>query len=410
MELRAEVISIGDEMTSGVRVDTNTAWISKRLGEIGIRVAFHSTVGDDLQDNVDVFRIATNRADIIVCTGGLGPTADDLTRHAISKMAAVELVKDDSVLDHIKQMYTRRGRDMPVNNEIQAWFPVGAGVIDNPEGTAPGIDFSGSNSQGNDYRIFALPGVPVEMKQMWEATVEPELKKSFGLDSVIAHHTVHCFGSGESQIETMLPDLIKRGRDPSVGITASAATISLRVSTRGETLEQCQEKMKPTIASIHDSLGELVFGENGQQLEDVVVEALQSKGLSISIVDFGTGGAVAELIKKLDGDGKVLLHSEVASAEAMGDPSDDEEAIGEALRKVSENVREKSGADLGLAISEIDRDEDRVSRGKSHHREAICGTGSTTTGVFRFGGHSGWREVRAVKEILNFIRLHLMSV
>ena len=99
MELRAEVISIGDEITSGVRVDTNTAWISKRLGDIGIRVAFHATVGDDLQDNVEVFRIAAQRADVIVCTGGLGPTADDLTRHAISKMAAVELVKDESVLD-----------------------------------------------------------------------------------------------------------------------------------------------------------------------------------------------------------------------------------------------------------------------------------------------------------------------
>ena len=216
-------------------------------------------------------------------------------------------------------MYTRRGRDMPLNNEIQAWFPEGTNVIDNPEGTAPGIDFQGSNSQGNKYRIFALPGVPVEMKQMWEATVEPELKQSFGLDSIIAHHTIHCFGSGESQVETMLPDLVERGRDPSVGITASAATISLRISTSGETVEQCQEKMKPTIASIHESLGDLVFGENGQQLEDVVVESLRSKNVTIAIVDFGLGGAVAELIKKLDADGKFLIHSEVASADGLGD-------------------------------------------------------------------------------------------
>ena len=409
MELRAEVISIGDEITSGVRVDTNTAWISKRLGEIGIRVAFHATVGDDLKDNVEVFRIAAQRADIIICTGGLGPTADDLTRHAIGKMAAVELIKDDSVLDHIKQMYTRRGRDMPVNNEIQAWFPAGANVIDNPEGTAPGIDFRGSNSQDKEYRIFALPGVPVEMKQMWEATVEPELKKFFGLDSVIAHHTVHCFGSGESQIETMLPDLVKRGRDPSVGITASAATISLRVSTRGETVEQCQDKMKPTIALINESLGDLVFGENGQQLEDIVVQSLRSKTMTIAIVDFGLSGAVAELIKKLDADGQFLIHSEIASAEALEDSLDDE-SIGRTLGKVADEVRIKSGADWGLAISEIDRDQDRVSRGKSYHHLAIRDKDSTTLGKFRFGGHSGWRETRAVKEILNFIRLHLSKV
>ena len=411
MELRAEVISIGDEITSGVRVDTNTAWISKRLGDIGIRVAFHATVGDDLQDNVEVFRIAAQRADVIVCTGGLGPTADDLTRHAISKMAAVELVKDESVLDHIKQMYTRRGRDMPLNNEIQAWFPEGTNVIDNPEGTAPGIDFQGSNSQGNKYRIFALPGVPVEMKQMWEATVEPELKQSFGLDSIIAHHTIHCFGSGESQVETMLPDLVERGRDPSVGITASAATISLRISTSGETVEQCQEKMKPTIASIHESLGDLVFGENGQQLEDVVVESLRSKNVTIAIVDFGLGGAVAELIKKLDADGKSLLHSEVASADGPGDSSSMAESeLLEGLGKAADEVRIKSGADWGLAISEIDRDQDRVTRGMSHHHLAIRDSDSTTLGKFRFGGHSGWRETRAVKEILNFIRLHLSNV
>ena len=144
MELRAEVIAIGDEMTSGVRVDTNSAWISQRLGDIGVKVAFHSTVGDNLQDNIDVFRIAAGRADIIVATGGLGPTADDLTRVSISKMAVVELAKDEKVLQHIKQLYTRRGREMPVNNEIQAWFPVGSAAIDNPEGTAPGIDFAGT--------------------------------------------------------------------------------------------------------------------------------------------------------------------------------------------------------------------------------------------------------------------------
>ena len=402
MEFRAEVVSIGDEITSGVRVDTNTAWISKRLGDIGIRVAFHSTVGDELEDNVEVFRIAAQRADIVISTGGLGPTADDLTRHAIGKMAGVELVKDDQVLDHIKQMYTRRGRDMPVNNEIQAWFPAGANVIDNPEGTAPGIDFGGANSDDRAYRIFALPGVPVEMKQMWEATVEPELKSLVGNDFVIAHHTVHCFGSGESQIETMLPDLVKRGRDPSVGITASSATISLRVSTRAATIEECHEKMKPTIATIQDCLGDLVFGENGQQLEEVVVGLLQSKSNTIAIADFGFGGAVSQLIEAVDVSQSVLVHSEFSN--------DDVEVLFGGLEKAAEAVRTKSGADLGIAISEIDRDKDRVSRGESLHRAVIWNGDSAALGEFRFGGHSGWREKRAMKEVLNFMRLHLKVV
>ena len=160
MELRAEVIAIGDEITSGVRLDTNTQWLSKRLGEIGIHVAFHSTVGDDLGDNVEVFRIASERADIVIATGGLGPTADDLTRHAISQMAGVELVKDQSVLDHIEKMYSRRGREMPPNNEVQAWFPVGSQIINNPEGTAPGIDFASTNGPGKTVSHFSFAGRP----------------------------------------------------------------------------------------------------------------------------------------------------------------------------------------------------------------------------------------------------------
>ena len=168
--------------------------------------------------------------------------------------------------------------------------------------------------------------------------------------------------------------------------------------------------MKPTIASIHESLGDLVFGENGQQLEDVVVELLKSKTMTIAIVDFGLGGAVAELIKKLDAKGQLLIHSEVASAEEIGDSLDDEEAIGRTLGKVADEIRTKSGADWGLAISEIDRDQERISQGKSHHHLAVRDSDSTTMGKFRFGGHSGWRETRAVKEILNFIRLHLSSV
>jgi len=239
------------------------------------------------------------------------------------------------------------------------------------------------------------------MKQMWEATVEPELKGMVGNDFVIAHHTVHCFGSGESQIETMLPDLVKRGRDPSVGITASSATISLRVSTRAATIEECQEKMKPTIATIHDCLGDLVFGENGQQLEEVVVGLLQSKSNTIAIADFGLGGAVSKLIEAVDSSKTVLVHSEFSN--------DDVEVLLGGLEKAAQAVRDKSGADLGIAISEIDRDEERIRNGGSLHQLAIWDGDSVSIGGFRFGGHSGWREKRAMKEVLNFMRLHLQG-
>ncbi len=399
---RAEVIAIGDELTSGVRLDTNTKWISEKLGELGVSVAFHSTVGDDLDDMVQVLSHAVERSDVIVLTGGLGPTADDLTRHAIAKVAGVSLELNSDVLTHIQGMYKKRGREMPPNNEIQAWFPNGSKVIDNPEGTAPGIEYSGGREAGsqNAFRMFALPGVPVEMKQMWQRTVEPAIKADVGDDRVIHHHTIHCFGTGESQIETMLPDIVARGRDPQVGITASSATISLRISTRGDSIKDCVEKMHPTITTIHDCLGELVYGENGITLQQVVVELLKQKTRTLAIVDAGTEGEISRLIWESDSDRSVLINNQ--SANSLND-----------LKDAALDIAERSGTRLGLAIGKIDRDTQRVDAGESYHEVAIVelgGSGLMESGRFRFGGHSGWREVRASKEVLNFLRLRLRDL
>ena len=242
------------------------------------------------------FEVATGRVDLIFTTGGLGPTADDLTRNIIAQLAGVDLVLNESVLQHIKTMYQSRGRQMPPNNEVQAWFPAGALVIDNPEGTAPGIEFAGVQSMNrtpNPYRIFSFPGVPAELKQMWHASVQQRLTELYAVDMTIFHHTIHCFGTGESAIEMQLPDLIRRGRDPLVGITASAATISLRIATRGANQQDCFKKMQPTIDVIHERLGDLVYGENGQQLEQVVRASWSRSNKRLAYL---TGGWAAMLL------------------------------------------------------------------------------------------------------------------
>jgi nicotinamide-nucleotide amidase len=396
-ELRAEIISIGDEITSGVRLDTNSQWISQRLGELGVRVAFHTTVGDDLADNVEALRQASQRADIVVTTGGLGPTADDLTREAISEMADVELVMHQSVLDRIKQMYESRGREMPSNNEVQAWFPRGAEIINNPEGTAPGIDFRGQSCRGSNYRIFALPGVPVEMKQMWSATVDPALRKHTGNNFVFHHHTIHCFGSGESHVETLLPDLIKRGRDPQVGITASSATISLRISTRGKARADCIEKMRPTILMIQECLGDLVYGENGQELHGIIVQILSKQNNTVSVFDAGLNGAVASLIAGHDVDKNVFAGGVVTNRD-LND-----------VKQAALDVAEQRQSSFGIAIGPINRNASDVEAGKSFYSVAIADGHELHDKQFRFSGHSGWREDRAAKEVLNFFRLHLLK-
>lgn len=385
---KAEVIAIGDELTSGVRLDTNTQWLSQRLGELGIEIGFHTTVGDDLEDMKQVFERATQRADLIVCTGGLGPTADDLTRHAMAEIAGEKLVLNESVLNHIKAMYQKRGREMPPNNEIQAWFPETAVVIDNPEGTAPGIDLVYPDRSA---RVFALPGVPVEMKQMWQGTVEPAIRKYVNCDFVIHHHTIHCFGSGESHIETLLPNLVQRGRDPQVGITASAATISLRVSTKGNSVDDCQAKMAETIATIKKCLGNLVFGENGAQLEEVVVSMLLKENLKLQILDRGLNGQVGHLISSADQQNMCLVSS----------------WSGDELPEVGHAAND--GDVISLLIGPVNRTESAVQNGESFYVVQIKRGNDSMEKNFRFSGHSGWRETRAVKDVLNFVRLYLLG-
>ncbi len=176
----AEVISIGDELTSGQRLDTNSQWLSTRLGELGVEVRFHTTVADELAANVAVFRAAIERADIVVASGGLGPTADDLTREALAVATGRTLELDAKALEYIVALFARRRRPMPESNRLQAMFPAGSRVIANPTGSAPGIDLDAPRAGKEPCRVFALPGVPAEMRLMWAETVAPGDRRDVG--------------------------------------------------------------------------------------------------------------------------------------------------------------------------------------------------------------------------------------
>ena len=305
----AEIISIGDELTCGKILDTNSQWLAQELSDLGIRVLYHTTVGDDLDANIDVFRIASQRADVILATGGLGPTADDLTRESIAAMLGVPLEHNPDALESIKALFKKRGREMPSANEKQASIPQGGKAIRNPNGTAPGIDVIGTRNNGQEtkankltsqFRIIALPGVPAEMKEMWNDTVREELEvycqKMTGRKVVIRSRSIHSFGAGESQVEAMLPDIVNRSHFPTVGITADRATITLRIQTEGPTEADCFTQMKPTAKLIYEKLGSLVYGEADQTLADVVCEILRRQNKTLAVMEWGTRGLLDDAL------------------------------------------------------------------------------------------------------------------
>jgi len=416
--MQAEVIAIGDELTSGQRLDTNSQWISRRLADLGVRVLYHTTVGDDLSANVGVFRHAVGRADLVVSTGGLGPTADDLTRETIAQALGAELILNEEALDHIRRLFQRFGREMPERNIVQAMFPSGSCMIPNPNGTAPGIDMDVPRTGQKPTRLFALPGVPGEMRDMWEATVRPAIVTSLGADRrSIRHRVINCFGAGESDIERMLPDLVRRGRTPTVGITASKADIMLRITAEGPTPQACDELIEPTAAIIRECLGKLVFGEDDDGLQDVVIRMLKERQQTLATVECDSAGLFAQCLSEADPGretylgGSIARHSAAMARAAGMERARFLEGFVEPqtiVREMAIHCRERHVADFALALGPFPDENDDQSTRRSVHF-ALAGPAGVIVKSSRFAGHPDIRKPRAVKQALNLLRLTMMG-
>ena len=408
--MQAEVIAIGDELTSGQRLDTNSQWLSQQLGDIGIRTLFHTTVADDLEANREAFRQAAKRVDVIICTGGLGPTADDLTRQAIAESFELPLELNEASLEHIRQMFASRGREMPERNHVQAMFPQGSHVVPNPHGTAPGIDLSVTSDNKNRCRIFSLPGVPAEMKEMWIETVQPTLVEHLGSDAqVVRHYRLKCFGTGESALEAKLPDLIRRGRNPTVGITVSKATITLRITGQAENEAAYRELIQPTVETIHDKLGELVFGEEDEELQHSVARLLADRNQTIAVAEWGTGGLIADWLSALPSSSEFFRAGLVTSGRqaAKNLLSVDEAAdLPNQARSMAETIRNQCGADFGISVGEFPA---AVGDADAKIYLGLATKDEVSVSGRRFAGHPEILKVRAAKQALDVLRLHLLT-
>ena len=307
----AILLSIGDELTLGQTVDTNAAWLSTRLSSLGIACAEHRTVADDLDHIAEVIEQSAQRAEVLIITGGLGPTDDDLTRPALAKAMGVDLIEDPKSVEHIASYFKGRGRTMPERNRIQATHPQTSTMIENTCGTAPGIRATLGHCE-----IFVTPGVPREMFAMYERDIEPALQENAGSARTILTAKLNSFGSGESTIAEQLGNLCDRDRNPVVGTTVTNGYVSVRIRSEHPRKDQAQALLDTTLQQVRDRVGPLAFGLDDTTLQDAVIALLTEQGKTVATAESCTGGMIASMLTDVPGSSAAVLGGWVTYANA----------------------------------------------------------------------------------------------
>lgn len=393
MSLVGEVIAIGDELVSGQRLDTNSRWISAELGVLGVPVTFHTTAADTLEAGIEAFRIACGRADIVIATGGLGPTADDLTRDVLATLTGVPLEISAEALAVVESRFARRGVPMPPSNRHQAAFPRGSRIIPNPHGTAPGIDVDVVVA-GRKSRVFALPGVPAEMRVMWRETVAPALVALRPGGGTIVQRRIKCFGAGESAIEARLPDLVRRGREPTVGITAHEATITLRIAAAGVDEAACLTAIAVTETTIRECLGELVYGVEDDEVEDAAIGAVLDARATLAVGEIATEGRVAALLAQAQAR---RGHAGAAFSGGVVQPTI---LVGTTAEALAAEARRQFGTTLGIGIGPARPGPE----GRDVIDIALVGDAATRRCEHVLGGGPNLATSRAAKTAVDLVR------
>ncbi len=408
---KASIVSIGNELLNGKTVDTNAAYIAGRLRTISLPVMSVHTVPDELPAIERALTLAAGEADVVVATGGLGPTDDDVTRQAFAGFLGVQLALRTDLLDEIKQFFDRRGIEMPTRNSIQACIPQGAAAIENERGTAPGI-----RVRKDGKRLFALPGVPMEMKHMFDTQVLPELRLLVS-GQAIAVRRLKCFGAGESRIAEMIGAAMRRGRNPLVNCTVHTGIISLEVVATAADRAEAEEMAEREALSLRHALGRLVYGIDDQTLAEVAGEGLVRTGQTLAVAESCTGGLLAELITDIPGSSRYftygwVTYSNEAKCRELEVPPEMIDTYGAVSEQVAQamaqGARRKAGTDYALAITGI-----AGPGGGSEQKPvglvyiAVDNRDGTDTSRYIFSFDRSSVRLRAAQTALNTLRLKL---
>lgn len=408
------ILSVGDELILGQTVDTNSAWLSAQLVDQGVMVAYHKTVADDQAAIAAAIREAVEGAPLVIVTGGLGPTADDLTRQALADVVGKPLDLHPPSLHRIRAFFKALGREMPVTNRIQAMVPRGSEMLDNDWGTAPGLKIRKGRAT-----VFAFPGVPREMVPMFERYVLPTLARKAG--RTILTETLRTFGAGESTVAETLGELMRRDGNPMVGTTVSGGIVSVRIRSDFPNGDQARRHLERVVAVVEARLGTLVFGRGTETLPSVVGQRLREAGRTVTTAESCTGGWLARLLTDSPGASQyyvggwvvysnAMKHRELRVSEAV--LAEHGAVSEETVRLLATHARDKAGADYALAVSGV-AGPDGGSEAKPVGTVWIAlasgqGPGAKVVAErFQFPGDREMVRDRAAKMALNMLRLEL---
>ncbi|MCC6169734.1 MAG: CinA family nicotinamide mononucleotide deamidase-related protein [Caldilineaceae bacterium] len=402
--LRAEIVTTGTEILLGDIVDTNAAWMAQQLREAGINLYYKSTVGDNLGRVREVLELGLRRSDVILVSGGLGPTADDITRDAIAAATGRTLKLHEAALETLKARFARFGVQMTENNLQQVMIPEDATLIENPVGTAPG--FIVETDRGT---IIALPGVPREMKHLMTETVLPYLRQRAGHTGIIRRRILRTVGIGESAIDDRLRDLMDSA-NPTVGLAAHTAQCDVRIAARGSSAAEAERLLDEIEATIRARIGEFVYSATPDEpFEALIARLLAERGATLALVETNTGGSVAQRL------GTAATHAPVVAAWRAEDaelpapvraalPAGDE-VIDEAHAAATATaLRQAAGADVALALlGSGGADEGVYGRSNGRTWLALAATDGVQTALCPFGGRDDYTVVRIGNQALGLL-------
>lgn len=414
---RAAILSTGDEITTGKVTDTNSNYIADKLVEAGVDVIAVLTVGDVVERIVWAWQQAIEKADVIVSTGGIGPTADDLTTELVAKIAGVDLFFSDEVAERIRRVFASLNRPMPENNLKQAHFPKGAVIIPNHLGTAPGYRLDLDTSHGRKHLII-LPGVPREMKPMMEETVLPWLREMRGGGDVFLTRAFQTFGISESGLDEAVAGTVSE-QEGRLAFRASFPQISLKVTVRGKPNE-VETRLEELSRRIRARISSYVYGEGDVTMEEVVSRLLKEKGKTLGLAEACSGGLVSHRITNVPGcsayfQGTIIAYSNEAKTKLL---SVKPETLGqhgavseEVVREMAFGVRERLGTDIGIAVTGI-----AGPNGGTPDKPvgtvclALTADGTLVSRRYQLWGNRDWIKTLVSQLVLDWIRRALLGI